>query len=479
MSEIAMQTESSRLCQFPVLATTIVLTFLGLLLSSGLQVLDPIVRHDDFPALLADPAGYYVKTLYEGRWINYFWHLRGVITPSWLNYLVYQFCWSAFAACLAVVALGDKGGPWHRIGLALLVALGPSATLMSYWYNTLIPGMVLVALYAWLSTWLSERATRWLLVVFVPLTLLAYTTYPLFLLALCLARAETRRSFRDLAGVMALFIGSFALGMLLIFTFNYFEHGVFGVPMAPWREGNPAHDLASALENFTRIWGFLKASAEVQGFGSVPLSLVHVLLLVVSILVVGRRDPWRAAYICCGILAGLGLILVQTVKTGIFLPVRVNSFAWAGYVVLLTLMILQLGEKGGLYKRMGTNLLRFFVLAYMAGSVQQALGFTTWQQQTRAMAAEVGSGDTPVYVTGTFKSLPGAKEAGIQAARGLRLRLTYLNGRTVFTCEERPEKCADLPDVMLADIPSGQVEVHHLADKVVVRLSSQIADADG
>lgn len=475
MSDVTLSVEGSRLSRVPVLAATIALTYLGLLLASGMQVLDPLVRHDDFPALLADPTEYYAKTLYEGRWINYLWHLREVVTPSWLNYLVYQFFWAVFAACLAVTALGPKGELWHRVALALLVALGPSALMISLWFNTLIPGMGLVALYAWLSTQLNERTMRRLLLLFVPLTLMAYTTYPLYLLALCLARAETRRSFRDLAGVMILFIASFALGMVAIFTLNYIEHGIFGVPMAPWRNATLAHDLTSALENAKQIGVFLSESARVQGFGFVPMSLAHLLVLAVAVVVIGKRDPWRVVYILVGISTGLALIFLQTIKTGIYLPVRVNGFAWAQYVVLLTLMVLKLSEKGGLSERMSTNLLRFFVMAYMAGTFQQSLVFAGWQKQTRELAADIGPGIDPVFITGTYTSLLTAHHAAIQHPRGLRARFFYLTGRTVITCEEDPEKCADLPPEMLADLPLGEVEVHHLADKVIVRLSSQEA----
>jgi len=477
MSDAAISVGGGRLSRLPVLATTIALTFLGLLLSSGLQVLDPMVRHDDFAALLADPTGYYTKTLYEGRWINYLWHLRGVVTPSWLSYLVYQFFWAVFAGCLANIALGDKGVLWHRVAMALLVVLVPSALLISLWFNTLMPGMGMVALYAWLSTQVSERTARGLLVVFVPLTLMAYTTYPLFLLALCLARSDTQRSFRDLVGLMTLFIASFALGLLVIFTLNYFEHGIFGVPMAPWRHATPAHDLASAVENAKQIGMFLYQSGRVLGFGFSPLTLAHLALLAVAVVLCGRRDPWRVVYILSGIAAGLGLIFLQTVKSGISLPVRVIGFAWALHVVLLLQLVLQLGEKGGLGERLSRNPLIFFVMAYAAGTFQQSLIYAAWQKETRAMGADIGLGPEQVFVTGTYKSLLNADRSGIQNPRGLRLRLTYLTGRSVITCEESPVQCDDLPSEMLEDLPPGEVEVHRLNDKIVVRLSKQVVSS--
>jgi len=93
------------------------------------------------------------------------------------------------------------------------------------------------------------------------------------------------------------------------------------------------------------------------------------------------------------------------------------------------------------------------------------------------LAAEIGEGAEPVFVTGTYKSLLNADRVGLQQPRGLRLRLTYLTGRQVITCEEKPEQCADLPPEMLADLPPGEIEVHQLEGKVVVRLSAQEVSA--
>ncbi|MEL6435067.1 MAG: hypothetical protein AAFQ28_14845, partial [Pseudomonadota bacterium] len=51
---------------------------------------DPMIRFDDYPAYFADPTHFYMKTLSEGRWVNYWWHLRGFVTPSWANFALYQ-----------------------------------------------------------------------------------------------------------------------------------------------------------------------------------------------------------------------------------------------------------------------------------------------------------------------------------------------------------------------------------------------------
>ena len=51
-----------------LLLYTIGFTYAVLMLASGHQVLDPMIRHDDFGALLADPTDFYIKTLEKGAW---------------------------------------------------------------------------------------------------------------------------------------------------------------------------------------------------------------------------------------------------------------------------------------------------------------------------------------------------------------------------------------------------------------------------
>ena len=89
----------------PVLVVCII-TYAALMLASFANLLDPMIRHDDFPALLAAPDGYYIKTLEEGRWVNYLWHLRDFTPPAWVNFTLYQVLWAVFGAALAVTARG-------------------------------------------------------------------------------------------------------------------------------------------------------------------------------------------------------------------------------------------------------------------------------------------------------------------------------------------------------------------------------------
>lgn len=450
------------------LLVTIGLAYLALLIASGPNLLDPIVRHDDFPALLADPSGFYIKTLHEGRWLNYWWHLRGIVTPSWLNFAVYQLFWAIFAGAAAVNACGRTEQRWYTIVLALMIAVAPSAYLISLWFNTLIPGLGFVAVFAVLATVLSPAKMRLLLLVFVPVTLMAYTSYPLLLLAVCLTSRDMRRSWRDLIGLVAMFIFSFALGILLIYSLNYVEHGVFGIPMADWRQPSPARDLASLLTNLAVFGDFLAKSAATLAFHFTPFIAAHGLLLIGGLYFLARADPWVALYIVTGMLAGLGLLGLQIVLTGITVPVRAISFFWVLYCIICVRVALMARNHGGLSARMTRNVVVLIVASYLLQTGMQYMNFRDWQSLTKDMAAQT-DGTGPIYVTGSYETLTGAEMAGIQQPRGLRLRLTYLTGRMVAICEETPLDCATLEAApFTAD--GQQFEVRNQPDKTIILL---------
>ncbi len=449
------------------LLVVIGLAYLALMIASLPNLLDPIVRHDDFPALMADPSRFYIKTLHEGRWLNYWWHLRGIVTPSWLNFAIYQLFWAIFAGAVAVNACGRGAVRWYTVALALLIVVAPSAYLISLWFNTLLPGLGLVALFAVLANVLGRGKTRLLLLVFVPLTLMAYTTYPLLLLVICLTHRDARRSWGDLIGLVALFIFSFALGLLVIYSLNYFEHGIFGIPMAAWRNPSPAHDLASLLANLGQFGDFLGNSAQALAFNFTPFIGVHGVLLVGSLVVLSRADPWIALYALTGLLAGLGLLGLQIVLTGIVMPVRAITFFWVLYCIVFVRAALVIHDRGGLSARMTRNALVLIIASYLLQTGLQYVNFRDWQGQTRDMAAQ-STGAGPIYVIGSYKALSGAGKAGIQNARGLRLRLIYLTGRAVTLCQEKPLDCSGL-DVQPLGMDQ-QFEVRNLPQHTIIQL---------
>lgn len=170
------------------------------------NILDPMIRYDDYPALFAEGDLFWEKTLNEGRWVNYLWHLRGIVTPAWLNFGAYQALWALFAAATATVVMRHSGFTFLKATLALLILVSPSALLISLWFNTLLPGLALVALFSLLACKLSSRNINLLLPIFVVLTFMAYTTYPLLLLVICLYRHDNR-SLPKLIALLTFFDG--------------------------------------------------------------------------------------------------------------------------------------------------------------------------------------------------------------------------------------------------------------------------------
>jgi hypothetical protein len=454
---------------------TIGLTYLALMLASGFQALDPFVRSDDYPALLADPSGFYIKTLREGRWVNYWWHLRGWVSPAWLNYAVYQFLWAIFAGAAAINACGKKEHLPYIVGLSILIALGIPSMMISLWFNTLLPGMALMAIFALAATYLKPSQTRLLLLVFVPLTLMAYTTYPFLLLAICLTSKDLKRSWRDLLIIMVIFVISFIIGLLLIYSLNYIEHGVFGIELAKWREPTRAHDLTSLISNLSLISVFAKDSIMTFGFEVIPLVVMNGVVLVGSICVVLRAKPLLALYIFTGILTGLSLICLQIALHGIAVPTRSLEFVWMLYCVLFLSAVIESSSWGSeRYTRIGSGLLIFSVVFYFSSNVKNYLQLTNWQTATKELAVKAGNGMGPIYVTGSYKNVAGAEAADIQRERGLRSRLTYLTEREVYVCDETPDTCANLSLGGFSNQTLSTIKVQQFSDRTEIYIPALV-----
>lgn len=431
-----------------------------LMVLSASNAADPFLRHDDFPALLAQPGGFYLKTLEEGRWLNYWWHLRDVVTPAWLNFALYQFLWAAFGTAAAINACG-RGAPLPAVlAVALLMPAGVPPLLISGWFNTLIPGMAAVALFALLALDAGPRRERALLLVFVPLSFLAYPVYPVLLLAFCLTRHEGDRPARHLAALLGTFVAAYALGLLTSYGLNWLEHGVFGIEVAAWREPRPAVDLLSALDNLGKAAGFFGDALYQMAWKNLPLLGMILFFWAAGLWTIARRVPRDALYLLAGFAAGAGLIAAQVLKTGIVPAPRTSLFLWV-LIILVFARWLALAE-GGRAVRLARLALICMAVVFLPKIFSQYQTFTDWQAATRALAAEVGRGPGPVFVTGSVTALPGAGRAAIQEPRALRLRLVYLTGRQVVICEEKPADCewlgpeqAEAGPVVVAQRPEG------------------------
>ncbi|TNJ44385.1 hypothetical protein [Phaeobacter sp. B1627] len=443
----------------------ILLCFAGILLASAPQIMDPLLRHDDFQALFNDARGYYPKTLSEGRWLNYLWLAWSPALSAPVTYILYQACWAIYLGTLVHLAFGAGDAVWRKLSVAMIAGLAAPTLLISLWFNTLLPGLMVCAAYALLCATLSERWGRWLLLPFVPLALMGYTMNPLLLLAICLTRRDAPRSALHLAKVLALFVTSFALGMGVIYTLNLHFHGVFGIPMAAWRTPTPAYDMASALSNLVRMGDVMGIAARVVAYNFMPLTYGLLGLGGLAVVWVGRRNPWEVIYSLTGIGIGLALIAVQAVKSGVVMPPRVLGFALVFYAVLLGHVSRRLPE------RIARAMLAGLAMLFAMFSILQHREMVPWQHETRAMAEQIGTGPEAVFVSGTYLSLPSVLGAGIQHARGFRLRLQYLTGRQVILCEETPAACEVLSASLKGPDPETGWSLSRSAAGIELRLS--------
>ena len=151
------------------LGLTFLVTYAILLLVAGHeQIRNPFFHFDDVPALFLLPDEYFSKAVSEGRWFNYLWHLREIYTPPWYNFQLYLVGWAFFLAS-AAANIFRTGPLYYPVLMALLVALGPQTTLIAGWYNTLIPGIWLLAAFSVAALFTRERTGRWLMALLVPI----------------------------------------------------------------------------------------------------------------------------------------------------------------------------------------------------------------------------------------------------------------------------------------------------------------------
>lgn len=419
----------------------------GVLVISLPNLADPMIRHDDYPALFAEPSWFWNKTLHEGRWVNYLWHLRAVVTPAWLNFAVYQILWAVLAAALGVAARGQirgrSEGRWFAGVLALFILVAPPATAIALWFNTLIPGLALVALYAVLGCRMSQRWHRALLLPFTVATFMAYTTYPLILLAVCLLRTE-RRSLPDLAGLLALFAASFAAAVLVTYALNWQVHGVFGVPLADWRHANPASDLAGLIGNLPVLDLTVRSMLAALSFDFRPLIVGHLTLLLIATIHLARLAPKEALYLHAGLWTGMALIAVQVLKLGVQVPPRSFAFAWILYGAIVVRAAALHGRAPGWPGRIGRTLPLLIVIGYVFLTFHRFTTFHAWQSETRDLARAVSQTEGAVILHGDVMDLSSAGRAGLQDELALVFRIKHLTGRRIVLCHETPGVCATL-----------------------------------
>ena len=443
-------------------------TLLAVCVVSLPNLTDPFIRHDDYPALFGEADLFWRKTLHEGRWLNYIWHLRGIETPAWLNFAAYQILWALLAAALAVAAMGREGHPWFIAALSLFILGAAPATLISLWFNTLLPGLAVVTLYAALGCWLSQRSLRALLPIFVVISFWAYPTYSLILLAVCLMHTRDR-SLGDLIGLVTLFICSFAVAVLLTYAVNWHVHGVFGVPLADWRNAAPAGDLKGMITNLAVVKDTFELLLAVGSYNFLPAAYFHIGLLLIATCVLIKRAPGEALYLHAGLWVGMALMVLQALKLGVVVPARAFSFAWLYYAVIVVRATALLSESPTLAGRLMRNLTLLVALSYLLQTFLHYTDHRPWQAETRMVGATLREIDPvierPVLVYGDVLTLDSAKAAHLQSDLALSFRMQQLTGHRVVLCHSAPKACSDISDSRQAEGLPAALKMEVQADR--------------
>ena len=284
---------------------------------------------------------------------------------------------------------------------------------------------------------------------------MAYTTYPLLLFAVCIAKTENR-SLRDLVGLMLLFCASFALAVLTVYAINWQVHGVFGVPVANWREPTAADGLGGIVANLPKLLETFQIVFHRNGFGFAPLIGFIPVMLAAAFVVFYKYARLEGLYLIAGLSVGIALVVVQVLKLGVIVPPRAFIFAWVFAAMAMVRAVDLLSQTEGLAGRMGRNAILLIVGVYFIEIFMFYGQHNAWRVDTKRLAQEISSADGNVFIYGDSSQIASAKKSGIQSTKALPFRLKQLTGRQAVNCAETPDLCPQQPQV----IDAGTSEIH-------------------
>ncbi|MGO2419351.1 MAG: GtrA family protein [Vibrio casei] len=213
------------------------------------------IAHDALPYM----EGYSDKFVSEGRWINFalFYTLRAIPSPiavilcdAFIFYFGYR------------LALGVRKDTWFALCFGLLIVSVPYFTMLFKWPMTLIPGCLMLALFAYVKDKVNPYA---LLIVS---GILLFATYPAFyfLMPLLFLLSLSRSSYFDIFKFLCVWALGYILGYIvangLVYAYTYFflDHGSF-IEFASWRRAEPLNSLDGLIENVKKSSGNFERNA--------------------------------------------------------------------------------------------------------------------------------------------------------------------------------------------------------------------------
>jgi hypothetical protein len=420
-------------------AAGIALALLGLFaLLIPQQFADPFARHDDWPAVLAEPGLYWWKTLAKGRWLTWAWTARpwpaGPVPIWWL----YMALWCASASFVAVGLFRRERWPLGAALFALAIVMMPQTADISAWFAATLPATAMLALQAGIACLGTARHALGGLAVTVPLALMSHSSYPLMLLLATALAADWRGVRHAWAVLPAVFLGSLALGVALIHALNRAVHGHFGIDTSRWLDERPAGDLAGLLANAAYAVDWLRQALWAMAVGSgAGAAALLALAGVAAALLLARGSRQAGVLLAAGALA-LALSLAPALLRGIETPARATGFLWLLPAGLYALALRDL-ERPARRAAFGAALVLAAGIGAQLWSELYGRILPPYQAMTREIAGRIaaaGQADT-VLVAGQVHGLPRAAE--LRFASGFPFRMRHLTGARVHLCDPQTE----------------------------------------
>ena len=407
------------------------------------QFFDPFVRHDDYMSLEANWQSYRSKVIGEARWVGLFWNMRPWLWPASINFALYTFFWSTFCVSLAILLIPPKGLGLHTLAAGLLVAFNLFSVQHSLWFNTLIPGVFILAVFGALSLFVPPKKLITLQPFFVVGAFLSYTTYPMFILLVSLlaGRAEPPSHLIRACGN---FLFSMVIAVIVGFGLNYLVFGIFGLSLEQWRTQPSTGADVHGLLMYQRAADFI---ASMRGTSSqYAFSAPAIALFVFCLTLINQISSHRKSFLVLAAVFFIGVIplFVFKVTLGynltpyalVFAPVTIlagvavglkfrnqvsNLIPIVGAIVLLELCALQALEASRFYRT-----------------------FDDWQSDTRILSELLDRSSKTIYFYGDPRHLESARRAHLYIKEDLALRLRNIDGLQITYCVERGNICPDV-----------------------------------
>lgn len=289
------------------------------------QVFHPFIRHDDWiftlPGDAPGSSGQFARNRVEGRWLNtVYWLVIGQWTSIVVASIVFFAAHCAFTwGFVRLFRLRDRVAVFV---LTLAVFVSPIWVRLIYWPGTLSASIIIAATAVWTLPWARRRPltlAAWLL--FASLSVLSYPPVAA-LVFLALVVAELRSRVRRLLLLAAGFVVAYGVGVLAVYTLNWFAFGEFGLTISAWRHPNPLVSVDALLENLSRYGRQFAGVSAVLGWAG-----VIALACVVWALIDGATR--RLALVALGgVAVVVGLEAALTVYSGVVAGARASLWAW-------------------------------------------------------------------------------------------------------------------------------------------------------